>query len=81
MCDVSFSVEAVVRGFHANKDIWMAVVGELSCRREPTNHVDRFTVVVVKDSNDVGQAPRKNFIHLFIVLKGVWKHHLPCHRK
>ncbi len=24
----SFSVEAMVRGYHAYKDIWMAVVGE-----------------------------------------------------
>ena len=38
MCDVSFLVEAVVRGYHKYKDIWVAVVDEeLSCRREPTN--------------------------------------------
>ena len=33
MCDVSFSVE---KGYHGYKDNWVAVVGELSCRREPT---------------------------------------------
>ena len=33
MCDVSFSVE---KGYHEYKDNWVAVVGELSCRREPT---------------------------------------------
>ena len=45
MCDVSFSVEAVVRGYHEYKDNWVAVVGEeLSCRREPTNREDRFAV-------------------------------------
>ncbi len=31
----SFSVEAMVRGYHAYKDIWTAVVGEeLPCQRE-----------------------------------------------
>ncbi len=31
----SFSIEAVVRGYHAYKDIWTAVVGEeLPCQRE-----------------------------------------------
>ena len=60
MCDVPFSVETVVRGYHKYKDIWVAVVGEeLPCRREPTNQEDRSTVAVVKDSNIVGHVPRK----------------------
>ena len=38
MCDVSFSVKAVVRRYHECKNNWVAVVGEeLSCRRESTN--------------------------------------------
>ena len=60
MCDMSFSVEAVVRGYHEYKDNWIAVVGEeFSCRREPTNREDRFAVAVVKDPNVVGHVPRK----------------------
>ena len=60
MCDISMSVEAVVRGYHEYKGIWVAVVcEELSCRREPTNREDRFAVAVVKDSNVVGHVPRK----------------------
>ena len=59
MCDVSFSVEAVVRGYDKYKDIWVAVVDELSCRREPTNREDRIAVAVVKDSNIVSNIPRK----------------------
>ena len=46
MCRFS-SVEAVVRGYHKYKDIWVAVVGkELSCRREPINREDRFAVAL-----------------------------------
>ena len=60
MCDVSFSVEDVVRGYHKYRDIWVAVVGEeVSCRRKPTNWEDRFAVAVVKDSNIVSHVPRK----------------------
>ena len=42
---VSFSVEAIVRGYHTYKDIWAAVVGEeLPCQREVGNQVDTFAV-------------------------------------
>ena len=42
---VSFSVEAMVRGYHAYKDIWTAVNGEeLPCQREDGNRVDAFAV-------------------------------------
>ena len=61
MCDVSPLVEAVARGYHKYKDIWVAVAGEEpSCRREPTNREDRFAVVVVKDPNVVGHVQRCN---------------------
>ncbi len=37
----SFGVEAMVRGYHAYKDVWTAVVGEeLSCQRERDNPRD-----------------------------------------
>ena len=42
---VSFSIEAVVRGYRAYKDIWAAVYGEeLPCEREAGNWVDAFTM-------------------------------------
>ncbi len=41
----SFSVEAMVRGYHAYKDTWTAVVGEeLPCQRERANPRDPFAV-------------------------------------
>ena len=48
---VSFSVEAVVRGYRAYKDIWAAVYGEeLPCEREAGNRVDAFAVAVIMDN-------------------------------
>ena len=41
----SFSVEAMVRGYHAYKDTWTAVNGEESlCQREYGNRVDAFAL-------------------------------------
>ena len=53
---VSFSVEAMVRGYHVYKDIWTAVHGEelLTCVREAGNRVDAFAVAVIKDGTVVG---------------------------
>lgn len=56
----SFSVEAMVRGYHTYKDIWTAVLGEeLLCKREVDNRVDVFSVAVMKDETVVGHAPKK----------------------
>ncbi len=53
----SFSVEAMVRGYHAYKDIWTAVVGEdLLCQRERANPRDQFAVAVLKDEAIVGHV-------------------------
>ena len=58
---VSFSVESVVRGYYAYKDIWAAVYGEeLPCEREAGNRVDAFAVAVMKDGTDVGHIPKKS---------------------
>ncbi len=52
----SFSVEAMVRGYHAYKDIWTAVVGEeLPCQRE-LERADPFAVAVLKDEPIVGHV-------------------------
>ena len=57
---VSFSVEAVVRGYRAYKDIWAAVYGEeLPCKREAGNRVDAFAMVVIKDGTVVGHILKK----------------------
>ena len=74
MCDVSFSVEAVVRECHKYKEIWVVVVGEeLSCRREPTNWEDQLAVAVVKDFNVVGHISRKIIEDLVIAYFAVSK--------
>ncbi len=55
----SFSVEAMVRGYHAYKDIWTTVVGEeLPCQRERANPRDPFAVAVLKDEAIVGFRDR-----------------------
>ena len=56
----SFSVEAMVRGYHAYKAIWTPVHGEeLPCKTEDSNWVDAFAVAVVKDEAVVGHVPKK----------------------
>ena len=55
----SFSVEAMVRGYHAYKDIWTTVNEELPCQREDGNQVDAFAVAIVKDGTVVGYVPKK----------------------
>ncbi len=56
----SFSVEAMVRGYNAYKNIWTAVVGEeLPCQREIANPRDPFAVAVLKHEAIVGHVPRK----------------------
>ncbi len=53
----SFSVEAMVRGYHAYKDIWTAAVGEeLPCQRERANPRDPFAAAVLKDEAIVGHV-------------------------
>ena len=65
---VSFSVEAVVRGYHAYKDIWAAVYGEeLPCKKEAGNRVDAFAMVVMKDGTVVGHILKKIFSVLLFV--------------
>ena len=52
--------QSCVRGYHINKDVWAAVVGEeLVCRRERENSHDVYAVSVMKDSVVVGHFPRK----------------------
>jgi len=56
----SFSVEAMVRGYHIYQSVWEASVGErLNCIRQVGNHSDTFAVAVVKANDTVGHLPRK----------------------
>lgn len=60
MTEATFSVEAVVRGYHVYHEIWDATVGEqLTRRREPGNSRDPFAVSIIKTSTIVGHVPRK----------------------
>ena len=48
MATDTFSIEAIVRGYHVKQDSWDAAIGEqLPCKREPGNYKDPFTVAVV----------------------------------
>ena len=56
----SHSFEAMVRGCHVYREIWLAIVGEeLSCVRQVGNYRDPFTVAVVKSGVVVSHVPRK----------------------
>ena len=60
MARKSHTIEAMVRGYHVYREIWIATVGEeLSCVREVGNYRDPFAVAVVKSGVVVGHIPRK----------------------
>ena len=60
MEEYTFSVEAMIRGHHVYKEIWIPVEGEiLSCMREVGNSRDPMAVAVKKGSDVVGHVPRK----------------------
>ena len=65
----SFSVQAMVCGYHIYKTIWEATIdGELlACEREVGNIHDTFAVAVKKDRIIVGQK----FLHCVQFLLGV----------
>jgi len=54
----SFSVAAIIRGYHVYKEIWDAELNEeLTCEREVGNRSDTFAVVMKKDLVTVGHVP------------------------
>ncbi len=58
----TFEVEAMVRGYHVNQEIWDASIHEeLVCAREPGNRRDLFAVAVVKSDHTVGHVPLNIF--------------------
>ena len=57
---MQFSVDEMVRRYHAHESVWEAVFGEeLGCQRERTNSEDPFAVAVMKGETIVGHVPRK----------------------
>ena len=52
------TVDVMIRGYHAYRDIWSAVVDEqLTCKQEPFNIPDPFAVAVVKGDTTIGHIP------------------------
>ena len=65
-----FSIEAMVHGYHENKDIWDAPVREiLPYQRDIGNNFDTFAVAVVKEGTIVGYCPRKFSVPCFIFIR------------
>ena len=51
----TFSIEAMVRGYHVYQSVWEAVNGEvLECSRETGNRSDPYAVAVTKSSGETG---------------------------
>ena len=52
-------VGAMVRCYHAYKDVWAAVHGEeLPCQREVGNRFDSFAVAIMRDETVVSHVPK-----------------------
>ena len=51
----TFSIEAMVRGYHVYQSVWEVVNGEvLECSREIGNRSDPYAVAVTKSSGETG---------------------------
>lgn len=79
-----FEINYAVRGHHIYQRIWAPVIGEeLICKRDLTNHHNRFAVAVIKDIDTVvGHAPRKvsSVFTLFLRHGGTIKCRVTGHR-
>ena len=59
MARESYTIEAMVRGYHVYKEVWCAAVGEeMSCVRE-VNYRDPFAVGLMRSGVVVGHVQRK----------------------
>ena len=61
MGSYSFSLEAMVRGYHVHCSIWEALLNEvLHCSRDTSNTKDPYAVSVIKSGTGVfGHVPKK----------------------
>ena len=67
----SFSVIAMVRGYHVYENIWTAVVGEsFPCMQEAGNTFDPFAVAVMRDDTVIGHVPSLSICALFLRRNG-----------
>ena len=69
----SFTVEAMIRGYHVYRYICSSVLDiELPCQRETGNISDPFAVSMLKDGVIVGHVPRKisSICSLFLLRNG-----------
>ena len=55
---MSFTVSAMIQGYHVYKEVWNAENEGLRCEREVGNHSDTFAVAVKKGTVTVGHVPR-----------------------
>ena len=67
----TFSVQAMVYGYHVYKSIWDAACDDdiLPCKREVGNPHDPSTVAVKKRTVVVGHVPRKISIHTTKIMR------------
>ena len=66
-----FSVEVIVRCYHAHEDIWFVVLGEeLLCQHESNNLSDPFAVAVIKGGNVVGYVPKISSLYSLYLHQG-----------
>ena len=57
MARASFTIDAMIRGYHVYKDIWIAMLDEeLPCQWELGNLADPFTIGVMKEGTVVGHV-------------------------
>ena len=70
----SFSIEAMILGYHVYQEVWDPALGEeLTCQRETVNRQDPFAVAVVRSApvrTIVGHVLQKNLICVFDVFVG-----------
>ncbi len=60
----SFSVEAMVRGYHVYRDVWAASIGELlPCEREEGNASDRYAVAMASFTDSLQLWTVAGLIH------------------
>ena len=52
-------METCIHGYHSYQLVWMPVLRDFICIREPFNSVDRYTVYAKKDDNIIGHLPKK----------------------
>ena len=75
----SFTIEAMVRGYHVYRDVWHATMAEqLPCQREIGNVADPFAIAIVKSGAIVGHVPRRISSVCLVFLRKKWINCMSC---